>query len=92
MWKVAQAGKMGYHLRTEYNKWLIKISSNPEDIVQKGGFLRYGVVKSPYVLVKGSVIGPVKRLIRFNYATRQNRRIPSEVVISYLSLESKQGN
>jgi len=93
MWKVAQAGKMGYHLRTEYNKWLIKIGNKPEEVNLKGGFLRYGIVKNPYILVKGSMSGPVKRLIRFNRAIRQSKKIPSEApAISYLSLESKQGN
>jgi len=93
MWKVAHAGRMGYHLRTEYNKWLIKIGLKPEEIYQKGGFLRYGAIKNPYILVKGSVFGPVKRLIRFNRTIRENKKIPAEPpTISYLSLESKQGN
>ena len=93
MWKVAYAGKMGYNLRTEYNKLLMKIGAKPEDINQKGGFLKYGAIKNPYILVKGSVIGPVKRVIRFNHAIRQNKKIPSEpLVMPYLSLESKQGN
>ncbi|MBL7055238.1 50S ribosomal protein L3 [Candidatus Woesearchaeota archaeon] len=93
MWKVAHAGKMGYHLRTEYNKLLIKIGSKPEEINQKGGFLKYGIVKNPHILIKGSIFGPAKRLIRFNHATRKNKKIPTEApVISYLSLESKQGN
>ena len=93
MWKVAHAGKMGYHQRLEHNKLLIKIGNKPEEINQKGGFLKYGVVKNPYILVKGSIFGPVKRLIRFNYPIRQNKKIPTEAPnISYLSLESKQGN
>ena len=93
MWKVAYAGKMGYNLRTEYNKLLMKIGTKPEDVNQKGGFLKYGAIKNQYILVKGSVIGPVKRIIRFNHAIRQNKKIPSEpLVMPYLSLESKQGN
>jgi large subunit ribosomal protein L3 len=87
MWKVAHAGKMGYHLRTEYNKWLIKIGLNGNEIKSKSGFLNYGIVKNPYVFIKGSIIGPKKRLIRFNHAIRPNRRIPSESPnISYLSI------
>jgi large subunit ribosomal protein L3 len=93
LWRVAYAGKMGYHQRTEYNKWLIKIGTKPEEINPKGGFVNYGIIKNPYILVKGSVIGPVKRLIRFNHAIRQNKKIPAEApILSYLSLESKQGN
>ena len=93
MWRVAHAGRMGFHLRTEYNKQLMKIGAKPEDVNQKGGFLRYGVIKNPYILVKGSVIGPTKRIVRFNHAIRQNKKIPPEpVVMPYLSVESKQGN
>ena len=93
MWKVAHAGRMGFHLRTEYNKQLMKIGTKPEEVNQKGGFLRYGVVKNPYILVKGSVIGPAKRIVRFNHAIRSNKKIASEpVVMPYLSVESKQGN
>ncbi len=93
MWRVAHAGKMGYHLRTEYNKWLIKIGEKPEEVAQKGGFLKYGAVKNPYILVKGSIIGPAKRLIRFNHTIRQSKKIPAEApIVSYSSIVSKQGN
>src|SRR3989344_796441 len=77
MYRVAHAGQMGFHTRTEYNKWLIKIGKNPEDIKIKGGIVRFGFVKNPYVLIKGSVAGPKKRLIRMNKAIRPNHLIPS---------------
>ncbi len=93
MWRVAHAGKMGFHMRTEYNKWIIKIGKKPEDVNPKGGFLRYGLVKNTYLLVKGSVAGPAKRIIRFNVAIRPSKKIPSQApLVSYLSIESKQGN
>ena len=93
MWRVAHAGKMGYHLRTEYNKLILKIGDKKEEINQEGGFVGYGFVKNPYILVKGSTIGPVKRLLRFNFAIRPNKKIPEEApAISYISLSSKQGN
>ena len=44
MWRVAHAGKMGYHLRTEYNKWIMKIGNKAEEINPKGGFVNYGGV------------------------------------------------
>ena len=75
MWRVAKAGKMGYHVRTEYNKWLLKIGK-ADEISKKGGFESYGVVKNPFILVKGSIAGPEKRLIRFNEPIRSNRKIP----------------
>src|SRR3989338_855297 len=91
MWRTAHAGKMGYHLRTEYNKWLVKIGNKPEEINVKGGFLHYGVVKSQYILVKGSIAGADNRLITLTYPMRQKKAIPEETQIAYTSLESKQG-
>jgi len=94
MYRVAHAGKMGYHLRTEYNKLILKISNNDKEINPKGGFIRYGMVKSDYILVKGSIPGPTKRLIRFNHMIRKDKnKILVEVpAIEHISLASKQGN
>ncbi len=78
MWKIPHAGQMGYFQRTEYNKWLLKIGDKGEEINPKSGFTRYGLIKNPYILVKGSIAGPKKRLIRFNMATRENKNIPKE--------------
>lgn len=91
MYRVAHAGQMGYHNRTEWNKWILKISDKPEEINPKGGFVRYGNVKSDYVLIKGSVQGATKRLIRFNKPKRPDQLVPKEApAIVYTSLESKQ--
>lgn len=92
-WRVPQPGKMGYHLRTEYNKWILKLEDKSEKLTPKGGFLRYGVVKNPCVIIKGSVIGPAKRLVRLNNAIRATNKIPKEApVVAYISTKSKQGN
>ncbi len=78
MWRVAQAGQTGYNQRVEYNKLILKIGDKKESINPKGGFICYSPVKNPYVLIKGSVMGPKKRLIIFSAGSRQNRLIPSE--------------
>ncbi len=92
MYRVAHAGQMGYHQRTEYNKQIIKISGNPEEINPKDGFVNYGPVKSTFILLKGSVGGHKKRLIIFTKATRPNKKIASEAPgISFTSMKSKQG-
>lgn len=86
-----QFGQMGYHSRTEYNKWLLKISN--EDINPKGDFLNYGKVKNDYVILKGSVAGTRKRMIILRKALKPKRKIPSiPPEIDYISRESKQGN
>jgi len=92
MWKIPAAGKHGYFVRIEHNKRLLKIGNEPKEINLKGGFLRYGIIKSNYILMKGSVPGSVKRLIRMNFPSRPNKKIPSKAPeITYTSLESPQG-
>ncbi len=92
MWRVAHAGKMGYHLRTEYNKQLVKIGTKFDEINAKGGFVNYGDVKNPYILIKGSIAGTQKRLVRFTEAIRPKKGIEEPPQIAYTSIESKQGN
>jgi large subunit ribosomal protein L3 len=91
MHRIAYAGQTGFQQRTEYNKWIVSIGDDPKRINPKGGFLRYGLVKNPYILVKGSVPGPSKRLLRLSAACRPDKRVPNEPPqLIYTSLESKQ--
>lgn len=92
MWTVPLAGQMGYHQRTEYNKRILKFGSNGEEITPKGGFLNYGVIKNNYVVVKGTVQGPAKRLVVLRGAVRPKEDKFGLPEITYLSTESKQGN
>ena len=90
-WTVAHAGQTGLHKRTERNKWLIKVSDNPEDINAIGGFLRYGFVKSSYILLKGSLPGASKRLLRFSTAALpSNKHTTEKPVIASLKKRSHQ--
>lgn len=88
---VARAGQMGFHHRTEYNRRILKLGSDPKEINLKGGFLRYGVVKGDYIVLEGSVPGPPKRLIKIRYALRPKAGIPEKPEIVYVSTQSKQG-
>ncbi len=92
MYSIPRAGQMGYHQRIEYNKRILKIGKDGKEVTAKGGYIRYGIVKSPYVLIEGSIPGSEKRTIRL----RQPARPPKEIAdhppqISYVSLESPQG-
>ena len=73
---IPMPGQHGFHERSEWNKWIVQVSEKPEDINPKAGFNGYGVVKNDYILVKGSLQGPRKRLITFVRATRPNKRYP----------------
>ena len=91
---VPQAGQTGYHQRTEYNKRLLKIGDNPDEINPKGGFLNYGLIRGNYALLHGSLPGPSKRLIRFSKAVRFHGKKTDSVVvpeITMISQESQQG-
>jgi large subunit ribosomal protein L3 len=62
-WRVPMPGQMGYHQRTEYNKLILKISDKLDEINPKSGFKGYGLVRTKYILLDGSVPGSRKRLI-----------------------------
>jgi len=87
-----QAGQMGFHRRTDFNKRILIIGENGTEITPKGGFVRYGVVKSHYVVVEGSVPGPKKRIVILRYPVRPPPYIPEgPPKITYINLESQQG-
>lgn len=89
---VPQAGQMGYHQRTEFNKRVLKIGENGEEITPAGGFPHYGNIRNSYIILHGSIPGPVKRLIGMRDAIRYQRGVKVEKAeISYISTTSKQG-
>jgi large subunit ribosomal protein L3 len=90
-WQVPQIGQMGFQQRTEFNKRILKFSENASEITPTGGFLHYGVLKNPYVLIKGSIPGPVKRLIRIRPAMRLGEHVVRMPAIQFVSVQSKQG-
>lgn len=89
LYRVPHPGQMGYHLRTEYNKQIFKISAKPEETNPKGGFLRYGNLKSSFILVKGSISGATKRAIVMTKTLRDHTpdMLPT---ITNINKESKQ--
>jgi large subunit ribosomal protein L3 len=88
---VPQQGQTGYHQRTELNKRLIDIADDADDIGMDGGFLNYGEVGGSYALVKGSVPGPEKRLVRLRPAVRPKDQPRLDPEVRYVSTASNQG-
>lgn len=87
-----QAGKMGYHLRTEYNKKIVAIKE-AEEVQIKGGLLRYGNPKNTVVLVKGSISGPKKRLVTLTKGIRKSpKKSEQPMTIQHIATRSQQGN
>jgi large subunit ribosomal protein L3 len=87
---VPQLGQTGYHQRTELNKRLVDIGDG-DDVNAKGGFPNYGEVDGSYALIKGSVPGPEKRLVRFRPAVRPNESPRLDPEVRYVSTASNQG-
>ena len=79
------AGQTGFHQRTEYNKRILKIGSvDKENINPPGGWPHYGLVRTSYVLIEGSVPGPPKRLVKLRVPIRllKPREAPRIVYVS----------
>jgi len=92
LYTVPRAGQMGYHQRTEFNKRILKIGKDGKEVTPEGGFLRYGPVRSMYIMMGGSVPGPAKRLIRLRYPARPPKNVSENPPqITYTSLKSPQG-
>jgi large subunit ribosomal protein L3 len=89
---VPQGGQVGFHQRTELNKRILKIGEKGEEVTPRGGFINYGQIGGPYVLVHGSVPGPSKRLVRMREPIRDTGiKLPEAPEVTFVSLESKQG-
>ena len=92
LYTTPRSGQLGYFHRTEYNKRILKVGTDGSEVTPKGGFTHYGLVKGDYVLLRGSVSGPVKRLIRIRYPARTPKAVPNALPkLTSIHLESIQG-
>ncbi len=92
LYTIGRAGQIGYHNRVEYHKRVIKISEDGDEVNPKGGIIRYGLVKSDYLLLLGSIPGTKKRLIRLRETMRPKNHFNASVPeITYISKLSQQG-
>jgi len=106
-YSVARAGQNGYHHRTEMNKKVYKIGKAGDnnsagtdfDLTEKsinpvGGFPHYGLVREDFMMVKGCVIGPKKRVItlRKSLFEQTQRDAVEEVTLKFIDTSSKFGH
>jgi len=104
---VARAGQNGYHHRTEMNKKIYRIgkagdktsATTATDLTQKsitplGGFPHYGVVTNDWLLLKGGIVGPKKRVVTLRKSLRPNTSIVAreEITLSFIDTSSKFGH
>ncbi|XP_003382777.1 PREDICTED: 60S ribosomal protein L3-like [Amphimedon queenslandica] len=106
-YSVARAGQKGYHHRTEMNKKIYRIGSATEEnnggtksdltkkrITPMGGFPHYGVVNNDFLMVKGCVMGPKKRVITLRKSLLVNfkRKDREEIDLKFIDTSSKFGH
>ena len=86
MYTVPRAGQMGFHQRIDKNKRILAVSSAQQNpITPSGGFPHFGDIRGDYVIVKGSVPGPIKRLVDMRlplYPRKQKVQVPKIVEIN----------
>ncbi len=74
MYTVPRAGQRGFHQRTQYNN-RIMIMSNTQNSEFKinpvGGFKHFGLVEGDFVVIRGSIPGTYRRLIKLRSPMRQ---------------------
>jgi large subunit ribosomal protein L3 len=74
MYTVARQGQHGFHQRTEYNKRILIMSNTEKDgqnsINPSGGFKHFGLIKGDYIIVRGSIPGVPKRLVKMRHPIR----------------------
>jgi len=106
-YSVARAGQNGYHHRTEMNKKVYKIgkggvennATTEFDLTEKsitpvGGFPHYGQVREDYMLIKGAVVGPRKRVVtlRKSLFEQTSRNALEQVSLKFIDTSSKMGH
>lgn len=91
MYTVPRAGQLGFWQRTERNKLVVDVGNDPEKVNARGGFIRYGLVEGSYVLLKGSVPGPAKRLVKLRISARKDVKEPKAPSVVEVAIVSPQG-
>jgi len=107
--QVPRAGQDGYHHRTEINKKIYRIGKNIKedansamtetDITEKGitpmgGFAHYGEITQDWVMLKGCVMGPKKRIItlRKSLLPQVSRKACEKIELKFIDTASKFGH
>ncbi len=73
MYTVPRAGQRGFHQRTQYNNRIMIISNtktNEFKINPLGGFKHFGLVDGDYVVIRGSIPGTYRRLVKLRSPMR----------------------
>jgi len=104
---VPRAGQNGYHHRTEMNKKIYRVGKGDDkknastefDVTEKritpmGGFVGYGVVDEDFLMLKGAVMGPKKRVLtlRKSHLVHTSRKALEKIQLKFIDTSSKFGH
>jgi len=107
MFSVARAGQRGYHNRCSVNHKVYRIGSSEDSknastefdttektITPMGGFVRYGVIKNDFVMIKGSCPGVKKRILTLRKSLRvaSSRKDLEKIQLKFIDTSSKFGH
>merc|ERR1712194_990783 len=107
--QVPRSGQLGYGHRTEINKKIYRIGKavkedphgarTGQDLTDKGitpmgGFAHFGEVTHDWVMLKGTVMGPKKRIItlRKSLLPQMSRRATEKIELKFIDTASKFGH
>jgi len=103
---VPRAGQNGFHHRTERNKKIYRIgkkgtnSGTTEfDLTEKtinpmGGFVKFGLVRGDFIMVKGCTVGVKRRVLtlRKSIHTQTSRDALEKIQLKFIDTSSKLGH
>lgn len=101
LYTVARAGQLGFFRRTEFNKAIYKMGNGKEeiktdfDLTSKGinpmgGFPHYGFVNNDFLMLKGCVTGPRKRVVMLRKSCF-GKRVAKNIQLKFIDTSSKIG-
>jgi large subunit ribosomal protein L3e len=107
--QVPRAGQCGYHHRTEMNKKIFRLGKalkedphgamTDHDLTEKaitpmGGFPHYGEVTEDWMMLKGCVVGPKRRVLtlRKSLMPQVNRTALEKIDLKFIDTASKFGH
>jgi len=106
-YSVGRPGQNGCHHRTEMNKKIYRIGKGTDvhngstdfDLTEKsinpvGGFPHYGQIREDFLMLKGCIIGPKKRIttLRKSLFEQTHRDAVEEVTLKFIDTSSKFGH
>jgi large subunit ribosomal protein L3e len=104
---VARAGQLGFFHRTVLNNKIYRVGTGAnkngstevdltenKEITPMGGFPHYGIVKNDFLMIRGSIVGPKKRMITLRKSIHKPtaRKHMEKITLKWIDTSSKFGH